>query len=259
MKRVKSNFQVLLAEKRQRENRRLSLRQVAEESGVKEYTVYGFANNTLKEYPADAIARLCVYFGCSVGELLTLKDVGQPMFIQGGPSMVGLSDQQQVQMKRMAEEFLQPFHGDAVTALGIETTPVYVLGKEQEFYDVVLQLPAKSNPHRLRFAVRPNNEATIVHKDERVGLNVKLNRAIQSLEPNLRDLVLQGANSYAATVGLTPVEQIELQNVATQLGSTSYRILMLADNKRFTINVLIPNDANLQKTFNVGLELVSIE
>ncbi len=72
---MKSNFLVLLAQKQQREGKRQSLRQVAVETGVKPYTIYGFANNTLKEYPADAIARLCDYFGCEVGDLLQIEEV----------------------------------------------------------------------------------------------------------------------------------------------------------------------------------------
>ena len=75
MKVVKTNFLVLLAEKQQREGKRRSLRQVADETGVTPYTIYGFANNTLREYPADAIAKLCDYFGCEVGDLLLLEEV----------------------------------------------------------------------------------------------------------------------------------------------------------------------------------------
>lgn len=72
---MKTNFLVLLAKKQQQAGKRLSLRQVAAESGVKPYTVYGFANNTLKEYPADAIAKLCDYLGCEIGDLLHLEEV----------------------------------------------------------------------------------------------------------------------------------------------------------------------------------------
>lgn len=75
---MKSNLLILLAEKHQREGgKRISLRKVAQAAGLTEYTVYGFANNTLKEYPADAIAGLCVYLNCGVGDLLTLADAHQ--------------------------------------------------------------------------------------------------------------------------------------------------------------------------------------
>jgi putative transcriptional regulator len=74
MKTVRSNLLVLLAEKQQREQRRISLRKVSMETGLRPYTVYSFANNSLKEYPGEAIARLCEYFSCDTGDLLKLVD-----------------------------------------------------------------------------------------------------------------------------------------------------------------------------------------
>jgi DNA-binding Xre family transcriptional regulator len=41
---------------------------------MNEYTVRGFANNTLREYPADALAKLCNYLGCQVGDMLRLEE-----------------------------------------------------------------------------------------------------------------------------------------------------------------------------------------
>lgn len=75
MKILKTNFLALLGAKEQRDGRRYSLKQVARDSGVKEYTVYGFANNSLREYPADAIVKLCEYLNCAVGDLLTIEEV----------------------------------------------------------------------------------------------------------------------------------------------------------------------------------------
>ncbi len=75
MKAVKTNFLMLLAQKQQHEGRRISVKQVAREADVKEYTVYGFANSDLREYPASAIVKLCEYFSCNVGDLLTVEDV----------------------------------------------------------------------------------------------------------------------------------------------------------------------------------------
>jgi DNA-binding Xre family transcriptional regulator len=75
MKVVRTNLLLLLAAKQQREGRRISLAQAAREAHIKEYTVYGFANSTLREYPAEAIAKLCTYFNCDIGDLLSLEDV----------------------------------------------------------------------------------------------------------------------------------------------------------------------------------------
>lgn len=67
---IVSRFQVLLAEKAIRERRRISLTRVAEETEISIYTITGFANNTLREAPLDAIDALCGYLGCDVGDLL---------------------------------------------------------------------------------------------------------------------------------------------------------------------------------------------
>ena len=74
MKTLKSNLLVLVAQKSQRENRRISLRKVAEETTLQRYTVYAFANNTLREYPKDALEKLCGYFDCQLGDLLVLEE-----------------------------------------------------------------------------------------------------------------------------------------------------------------------------------------
>lgn len=74
---MKSYFLDLLAAKQRTEDRRISFRTVAKETGLSEYTVRGFANNTLREYPADALAALCAYFRCDVGDLLHVEELPQ--------------------------------------------------------------------------------------------------------------------------------------------------------------------------------------
>ncbi len=70
---VVSRFRVLLAEKELRERRTISLRDVARDTGISIYTVSGFANNTLREVPLDAVSKLCRYFGITPGELFALE------------------------------------------------------------------------------------------------------------------------------------------------------------------------------------------
>jgi len=74
IKRLASNILVLAAKKAQQEDRRISLRKIAEETGIQRYTIYGFANNTLKEYPDSVLDTLCRYFRCRVGDLLVFGD-----------------------------------------------------------------------------------------------------------------------------------------------------------------------------------------
>lgn len=71
---MKSNFAVLLAERQKTAKRRVSLRAISRATGVPEYTVRGFANDTLSEYPRRAIAALCNYLNCTPGDLLVLED-----------------------------------------------------------------------------------------------------------------------------------------------------------------------------------------
>lgn len=75
---MKSQFLSLLQEKERRTGRRISLRSVARDTSLNEYTVRGFAYDTLNEYPKRAIAELCRYFDCTPGELLTLEDAPTP-------------------------------------------------------------------------------------------------------------------------------------------------------------------------------------
>lgn len=74
---MRSNLRVLTAQKGQRERRRMSLRTVAEETGISRYTVYAFANDTLNEYPKEVVTKLCNYFDCNVGDLLLVEDVAE--------------------------------------------------------------------------------------------------------------------------------------------------------------------------------------
>lgn len=72
---MKSNLKVLIAQKVQREGGRSSVRAVATETGISYYTLSALANNTIREYPKEVLERLCTYFDCSIGDLLTTEDV----------------------------------------------------------------------------------------------------------------------------------------------------------------------------------------
>lgn len=72
---MRSNLDVLIAQKKQREGKRITLRSIALDLDISRYTIYAFANNTLGEYPRDVIEKLCNYFNCNVGDLLTMVDI----------------------------------------------------------------------------------------------------------------------------------------------------------------------------------------
>ncbi len=65
---------MLTAQKSQQERRRISLRTVAEETGVTRYTIYALANDELREYPKEVLEKLCNYFDCTVGDLLLTQE-----------------------------------------------------------------------------------------------------------------------------------------------------------------------------------------
>lgn len=71
---MKSNLAVLLAQRQKRTGKRTSLRAIARDTGLNEYTVRGFANDTLNEYPRKAITELCRFLSCTPGDLLVLED-----------------------------------------------------------------------------------------------------------------------------------------------------------------------------------------
>ena len=76
---VTSRFKVLLAEKELREKRNITLRDVATETGVSIYTITGFANNTLREIPVEALMKICRYLDCTTGDLLEYyPDIRKP-------------------------------------------------------------------------------------------------------------------------------------------------------------------------------------
>jgi DNA-binding Xre family transcriptional regulator len=74
MKTVRSNLLVLMAQKAQREGRRISLRKLSEETRLSRYVIYAIANNSIQQYPKEVLARLCEYLECDLGDLLKLEE-----------------------------------------------------------------------------------------------------------------------------------------------------------------------------------------
>jgi putative transcriptional regulator len=74
MKELRNNLTILLAQKARKERRRITLRRVAEETGINKYTIYAIANDTIKEYSKEAVVKLCGYLDCDVGDLLTIEE-----------------------------------------------------------------------------------------------------------------------------------------------------------------------------------------
>ena len=67
---INNRFGILLAEKRMREKRRISLTEVHEETGISRPTLQAWENNTVTRFDLPVIEALCKYFGVSLSELL---------------------------------------------------------------------------------------------------------------------------------------------------------------------------------------------
>ena len=71
---INNRFSLLLAEKRIREKRNISIAEVARDSGISRKTLLAWANNTVTRYDAPVLDALCRYFGVEPGSLLEYVD-----------------------------------------------------------------------------------------------------------------------------------------------------------------------------------------
>lgn len=71
---MKNNLNILVLQKALREERRISLRTVAKETGLSYNTVLAFARDRLTEYPKATLIALCHYFQCNIEDLLTITE-----------------------------------------------------------------------------------------------------------------------------------------------------------------------------------------
>lgn len=66
---VNNRFAILLAEKRVKERRNISLQEIAEKTGVSRRALYAWENNRVNRFDVPVINALCQYFGIEPGEL----------------------------------------------------------------------------------------------------------------------------------------------------------------------------------------------
>lgn len=79
---VNSHFRVLVAQKELREKRRIGIRVIAEETGAARSAVERLLNNTIREVPLEALARICEWVPCSPGDILKLEPLPEDIFRQ---------------------------------------------------------------------------------------------------------------------------------------------------------------------------------
>lgn len=76
---MRANFKKLMGDKAQREQRRITLRTISDETDITRHTVYALDKGELKMIPVDAIIDLCKFFDCDVGDLFSVIDVPDPL------------------------------------------------------------------------------------------------------------------------------------------------------------------------------------
>lgn len=73
---MRNNVLVLLEQRARRHGvRRPALREAAREIGISYYTLNGIIQNSIREYPAEALMKLCDYLACNVGDILSYEEV----------------------------------------------------------------------------------------------------------------------------------------------------------------------------------------
>ncbi|HNE03588.1 MAG TPA: helix-turn-helix transcriptional regulator [Anaerolineales bacterium] len=75
---VNNRFAILLAEKRIKERRNISLAEVADEIGISRKTLYAWENNTVTRFDVPVIDALCQYFSVKPGDLFEYIEEEQP-------------------------------------------------------------------------------------------------------------------------------------------------------------------------------------
>ena len=76
---VNNRFAVLLAEKRIKERRNISLQEVAEETSISRQALYKWENNSINRFETRVMNALCQYFGIEPGQLFEyVKDETPP-------------------------------------------------------------------------------------------------------------------------------------------------------------------------------------
>lgn len=65
----------LLALKKRKERRHITLATLAAETGIATSTLWLYTNNKIRRYDSRILISLCDYFGCGLGDLLTIEEI----------------------------------------------------------------------------------------------------------------------------------------------------------------------------------------
>jgi DNA-binding Xre family transcriptional regulator len=71
---VESNLRVLVAEKEQRERRKIGIRVIADESGASRSTVERLLDNSIRRVPLDDLGAICRWLPAAPGDVLRMVE-----------------------------------------------------------------------------------------------------------------------------------------------------------------------------------------
>ncbi len=74
MPRVENRFAALLAEKRRRDKKQWTYRDIAAVTGISTSTLSRFSQQKHEQFDGETLATLCEFLGCTLGELLVLTE-----------------------------------------------------------------------------------------------------------------------------------------------------------------------------------------
>ena len=76
---LRIHLKELIAEKEFQENRRVTIMEISEQTGINRMTLSKIINHRGHNIVTDNLDRLCAYFGCPIEKLVTyIEDTDQP-------------------------------------------------------------------------------------------------------------------------------------------------------------------------------------
>jgi putative transcriptional regulator len=69
---IKYNFKTLIAEKKHKEKRNITYREISNRTGISKVTLSKIAKRPGYDTAVSIVERLCLYFNCSPNELITI-------------------------------------------------------------------------------------------------------------------------------------------------------------------------------------------
>lgn len=70
---MRNRIKVLIWEKQAREQREITVSEIAEAVDVSRQTVHTYLNNKLKSVNLETVEKFCKYFGCEIGDLFHIE------------------------------------------------------------------------------------------------------------------------------------------------------------------------------------------